>query len=408
VERAILHLAVDSFPIQAERLRCPKLAGRPVVLAPGDSPRPRVLAASREARAAGVTPGTPLVLARRRCPGLVALPPDRDLYDGLSEGLLARLRAFAPVIEPGPGSGRFFLDFTGLARRAPEVRDRATRAGREIESAFGLHPTLGVAGNKLVSQVAAGVLAPDGELLDVPVGSEVAFLAPLPVGVLPSARGRAEAERLGLLNIRFVRDVERLTPAQLRAAFGRVAGALWREARGVDPTPVRPRAAAPRAVAEETLARETNDGRVLAAHVERLAAEVGAGLRTRGQGARRITLRAWYADGREGAARRSFAEALEGWAELRAAALALLGRAAVRRVRVRRLRLTAEAIAPGARQLSLWEGAVPPHAEAFGTALDRVRARFGDEALKPASWMALGLSLHPAAGRHALRASARP
>jgi DNA polymerase IV len=410
VERAILHLAVDSFAIQAERLRCPKLAGRPVALAPGDSPRPRVLAASREARAAGVTPGTPLVLARRRCPDLVALPPDRDLYAGLSESLLSRLRAFAPLIEPGPGSGRFFLDLTGVARRAPDVRDRAARAGREIESAFRLHPTLGVAGNKLVSRVAAGVLAPDGELLDVPLGSEAAFLAPLPVGVLPSARGRAEAARLDRLNIRLVRDVERLTPAQLRAAFGRAAEPLWREARGVDPTPVSPREAAPCAIAEETLARETNDGRVLAAHVERLAAEVGAGLRARGQGTRRLALRAWYADGREEAAQRSFVEPLLGGAELREAALTLLARAVARRVRVRRLRLTAHAIAPGARQLSLWDRAwdagASPHA--LEAALDRIRARFGAEALKPASWMALGLALHPTTGRHAVRPSPRP
>jgi len=426
VERAILHLAVDSFPIEAERLRCPKLAGRPVALAPGDSPRPRVLAASREARAAGVTPGTPLVLARRRCPGLVTLSPDRDLYEGLSESLLGRLRAFAPVIEPGPGSGRFFLDLTGVARRAPDVRDRAARAGREIESAFRLHPTLGVAGNKLVSRVAAGVLAPDGDLLDVPAGSEAAFLAPLPVGVLPSARGRAEAARLHLLNIRLVRDVERLTAVQLRAAFGRLAETLWREARGVDPTPVSPREAAPRAIAEETLARETNDARVLSARVERLAAEVGAGLRARGQGTRRLTLRASYADGREESARRSFPEALRGAAELRAAALALLDRAVARRVRVRRLRLEASAIAPGARQLTLWDGAAAcgdaagravargpaaaaiPRGEALEAALDRVRARFGGDALTPASWMALGLSLHPATGRHALRPSARP
>jgi DNA polymerase-4 len=405
VERAILHLAVDSFPIQAERLRCPKLKGRPVALAPADSARPRVLAASREARAAGVSPGTPLILARRRCPDLIALPPDRDLYAGLSESLLARLRAFAPLIEPGPGSGRFYLDLTGVGRRAPG------RAGREIESAFRLHPTLGLAGNKLVSRVAAGVLAPDGELLDVPAGSEAPFLAPLPVRVLPSAGGRAEVARLDRLNIRLVRDVERLSPAQLRAAFGRAAQALWQEARGVDPTPVSPRGAAPSAVAEETLARETNDGRVLAAHAERLAAEVGAGLRARGQGTRRLALGVGYSDGREQTARRSFPEALRGRAELRAAVLDLLARATARRVRVRRLRLTADAIAPGARQLALWAGdaaAASPRGEALDAALDRVRAQFGDEALRPASWMALGLGLRPSTGRHAVRPPARP
>ena len=415
MERAILHLAVDGFAIRAERLRCPKLAGRPVALAPADCARPRVLAASREARAAGVTPGTPLVLARRRCPDLVALPPDRDLYDGLSGAILARLHPFAPVIEPGAGGGRFFLDLTGMARRAAEVRDRAARAGREIERAFGLHPTLGVASNKLVSRVASGVLAPDGELLDVPAGSERAFLAPLAVGVLPSARGRAEAERLDALNLRLVGEVARLAPAQLAAAFGRAAPALWREARGVDPAPVRAPGTAPRAIAEETLARETNDGRILAAHVERLAAELGAGLRARGQGTRRLVLHVAYADGRGGAAQRTFAEPLHGPAELRAAALDLLARAAARRVRARRLRLEAWGVAPGARQLALWDGppraggaADPARAASLEAALDRVRGRFGAGALQPASWLALGLSLRPGGGGGGVRPPARP
>jgi DNA polymerase-4 len=418
VERSILHLAVDGFAIQAERLRCPKLAGRPVALAPADSARPRVLASSREARAEGVVPGTPLVLARRRCPGLIALPPDRDLYDSLSESIRERLAPFAPVIEPGAGGGRFFLDLTGVARRAADVRGRAARAGREIERAFGLHPTLGVAGNKLVSRVAAGVLAPDGELLDVPVGSERAFLAPLRVGVLPSARGRAEAERLDALNLRLVGEVERLPLTQLAAAFGRAAPALWREARGVDPTPVCPPGAAPQAIAEETLARETNDGRVLAAHAERLAAELGAGLRARGQGTRRLVFRAWYADGRAETAQRSFAEPLHGGAELRAAALALLARAVTRRVRVRRVRIEAWGIAAGARQLGLWEDgpgaegardvARSARAAALEAALDRVRGRFGSGALQPASWIALGLALRPNRDPGVLRPPARP
>src|SRR6202007_139628 len=120
----------------------------------------------------------------------------------------------------------------------------------------------------LVSRVAASVLAPDGNLLDVPSGSEVAFLGPLAVRVLPSARERAVAARLDLLNIRAVREAQALTAPQLVAAFGAAAAtALWREARGLD-TAARWMAPPPRAaVAEETLPQETNDRRVLAARL---------------------------------------------------------------------------------------------------------------------------------------------
>src|SRR6266850_5015714 len=233
MERTILHLAIDSFPIQAERLRCPKLEGRPLALVPGGSQRPRVVLTSREAREAGVVPGTPLVHARRLCGDLVALPLDRDFYSGIGESISERLAPFAPVVEPGgtagvgSGSGRFFLDLTGVARTHPEARDRAVRAGRDVEQSFRLHPTLGVAANKLVSRVAAQVVAPDGDLLEVSLGSEASFLAPLQIHMLPAARGTDTASRLDLLNVRFVREVQSLSLPQLARALGRDGSLLW-------------------------------------------------------------------------------------------------------------------------------------------------------------------------------------
>src|SRR5438552_709868 len=330
MESTILHVAIDSFAIQAERLRCPKLVGRPFALAPHDSPRPRVAAASREARAAGIHPGTPLVVARRLCRDLLARPPDPDLYAGLSDSIRAELSPFAPFAEEGSArpSGRFVLDLTGVARTHGDARDRAAAAGRGVERSFRLHPTLGIGATRLVSRVAASVLAPDGELLDVLPGSEVAFLAPLAVRVLPVARERAVAERLDLLNIRAVRDAQALSAPQLLAAFGTAAAAaLWREARGLDSAPRRP-AAPPRvAVAEETLGQETNDGRVLAARLSRLVVELGVGLRSRGAEARVLAVSVSYVDGREGRARQTLAPPGAAEHALQAAALSLLGRA---------------------------------------------------------------------------------
>ena len=431
----ILHVAIDSFAIQAERLRCPKLVGRPVALAPGDSPRPRVLAASREARAAGVVPGTPLIVARRLCRDLVPLPPDRDLYAGLADSIRSRLSPYAPLGDgAGLPSGRFVLDLTGVARTHEGLRDRAARAGGEVERAFGLHPTLGLASTRLVSGIAARVLAPDGELLDVREGSEEAFLAPLAARVLPAAREAVAASRLDLLAIRFVRDLQTLTVPQLHAAFGALAPILWREARGLDAAPLRAVEPPPTAVAEETLAAETNDHRVLALRMMRLAIEIGTSLRARGLAAGRLAVKVTYADGREESGRRNLATATSLERPLRDEALAALDRALTRRVRVRRLRLEAWTAVPTATQLSLWgatsenpEGAsegsatalstfrslrkdavadperqrpegcslvAPPteRRDAFDVALHGLRARLGTETLVPASWHAHGLA----------------
>src|SRR5258706_2548294 len=96
MERTILHLAIDSFPIQAERLRCPKLDGRPIALVPAGSQRPRVVLTSREAREAGIVARTPLLHARRLCGDPVALPLDRDLYRRLRPGHLRPALARCP------------------------------------------------------------------------------------------------------------------------------------------------------------------------------------------------------------------------------------------------------------------------------------------------------------------------
>lgn len=421
MDATILHVAIDSFAIQAERLRCPKLVGRPLALAPEDSPRPRVVAVSREARAAGVAPGTPLLVARRLCRDLIALPPDPDLYFGLSDSIRARLAPVAPFADGADGRGggaarggeaaaapaggrarpgRFVLDLTGVARTHDDACDRASRAGRDVERAFGLHPTLGVAATRLVSGIAAHVLAPDGELLEVRPGNEAAFLAPLAARVLPSARAAATGARLDLLNVRWVRDVQALDVAALEAAFGRAAAlSLWREARGLDGAPARAAEAPPGAIAEETLAAETNDRRVLVARMARLAVEVGTGLRARGAAARRLAVAVAYADGRGDRARATLAAPARGERALRDAAVALFDRAVKRRVRVRRLRLEAwETAADAPRQLTLWDAVsaasssgTTEGADALEAALHGIRLRFGTEVLVPASWMALGV-----------------
>ena len=97
-----------------------------------------------------------------------------------------------------------------------------------------------------------------------------------------------------------------------------------------------------------------------------------------------------YADGRDARASRTFAEPLRESGTIRAAAAELLERAVKRRVRVRRLRLEAWGIVSGAAQLTIW-GADAPRASSLERTLDRARARFGAEALVPATWILHGL-----------------
>src|SRR5262245_40313163 len=237
MDRAILHLDIPAFPVAVERVVSPRLRERPVVVAPSSSTRASILVSSLEARRAGVFRGMPLARASRICRDLIVLPPNEPLYRRASDAILKILNGYSPLLEPA-GGGHVFLDMTGTTRLFGRAVDSADRIQREVRQRLRLAATLGVASNKLVSRAAARVIRP-GRLYDVFPGSEAPFLAPLDVDLLPGVDLPAR-EILSEVNIGRVRDLAALDIPHLRLLVGQRAWRLYREARGVDPSPVRP------------------------------------------------------------------------------------------------------------------------------------------------------------------------
>src|SRR5437899_370057 len=101
---------------------------------------------------------------------------------------------------------------------------------------------------------------------------------PLPVGLLPAARGTTR-ERLSDLNVARVADLLRFSQAQLLIAFGPQGGRLRSEALGLDASPVRPPEAAAAVVEEETLAEDSNEEAALLRTLVGLCERAGARLR---------------------------------------------------------------------------------------------------------------------------------
>jgi DNA polymerase-4 len=97
-EHAIAHVDMDAFFVSCELLRRPKLRGLPVAVGPL-SDRGVVTAASYEARKFGVHSALPISIARRRCPQLIVVPPDRDLYRRGSRAVMGVLDEFSDLVE---------------------------------------------------------------------------------------------------------------------------------------------------------------------------------------------------------------------------------------------------------------------------------------------------------------------
>lgn len=383
-ERAIIHLNVADFAVAVERGLDPGLRGRPVIVAPEGAARAAVYDMSEEAFQAGVRKGMLLRRARRLCPDARVLPPHPDRYERATEELLRRALPYSPLVEAVDEKGHLFLDATGTSLLFGPPPDVAWRIRREVRAGLALDPIWSVAPSKMVAKVATRLVKPHGESIVRP-GEEEAFLRPVPLALLPGIE-REELQRLGELHLVRAGELARWTLAQLAVAFGRHARSLYETVRGIDPSPVlRAGQKRPVVAAEHEFGDDTNEAAVVEAVLYSLVEEVGAELRRRRLAAPRVLLTVDYSDGMRSVRQASTPSPTANDLRLFALARRALERAWTRRVRVRHLGLTCDRLRFPPAQLELFpedEGQRPPREERLIEAVDRIRARFGEQAIR--------------------------
>ena len=100
-----------------------------------------------------------------------------------SQFLAKAVARYTPIWEPAR-PGHIYMDVTGTERLWGRAKDTASRVRLDIKGSLSLDGKVGVAGNKMVSNIASRVMPSDG-VLDVDHGQESSFMAPLRVGLLP-------------------------------------------------------------------------------------------------------------------------------------------------------------------------------------------------------------------------------
>src|SRR3989442_11454384 len=226
-------LLVPDLPVAAACRADPDLAARPLALSEGGGPHAPIVAAAAAARARGVRAGHTVAQARAIAADLVVRPRDETAERSAVRALVDVAASLASRIEAAD-DGAVFLDAAGAAHLVPSEAGLATalvaRAAR-----VGLAARAAVGASMTVARFAA-LHATEV----VPAGTELGFLAPLPLACLaPPPAIAATLERWG---IRRLGDLARLPGARGGARLGPAGAPLVRTARGQDERPRAPEA----------------------------------------------------------------------------------------------------------------------------------------------------------------------
>jgi DNA polymerase-4 len=390
---AVLHVDLDAFYASVEQLADPTLRGRPVVVG-GLGPRGVVAAASYEARRFGIHSAMPMVRARRACPDAVFLAPRFDAYESASRSVMAILRSFTPLVEP-IALDEAFLDVRAVRRlhgAAPEI---AVEIRRRVRTETGLTASVGAGSTKQIAKLASDLAKPDGMLV-VEAGRELDFLHPLPVERLWGV-GPATRRRLARLGVQTVGDLAAVPVEKLVGEVGRAHGEhLHALAWNRDDGAVEPERRVKSVGHEETFPTDVSDRGELEREVVRLADKVANRLRRAGCTARTVQLKLRYPDFRTITRSRTLPDPTDLAADLARVATGLLANVDVDGG-VRLLGVAAQQLEHAdAVQDQLPLGVVadadglatasPPSGRraALERSVDRVRSRYGDDAVVPA------------------------
>jgi DNA polymerase-4 len=218
-----LFFDMNSFYASVAQAEEPTLMGRPVGVLTTNAPNAACIAASIDAKRAGVGMGTRQDEARQLCPGIVFRAVKHDVCVTYHHAILRAVESVVPVHRVWSIDECSCL-LTGSDQDLP----RALELGRALQAAVlqqvspALRCSVGLGASRLLAKIAAGLEKPGGLhwLLPSVLPDKIAHLA---LDDLPgiSWRMKARLEAAGILD---VPTLYHLDPRRARVIWGNVTG----------------------------------------------------------------------------------------------------------------------------------------------------------------------------------------
>lgn len=243
--RIIAHLDMDAFFASVEEAATPRFSGKPIAV--GSEPnngigRGVVSTANYKAREYGIHSAMPISIAwrlskeakRQGKEEVIFLPVDFELYNKVSDNVFKIIKKHSGTIEQASIDEFYFdLSFAESFKKAEEI---CQEIKAEIKESQKVTCSVGIAPNKLVSKIAAGINKPDGILL-VEEKNAQDFLKPLSIREIPGI-GPKTAEIFYKKDVKTVKDLLKYSVEDLEGILGKHGGKIYYKIKGIDDDPI--------------------------------------------------------------------------------------------------------------------------------------------------------------------------
>lgn len=223
----VMHIDLNSCFASIEQQANPFLRGKPVVVAAFATNGGCILAASIEAKKMGIKTGMRVFEGRKIYPKLTVLPPDPWKYRNVHLKLRKLISGYTDNFVP-KSIDEFSLNMEGYPRLKTEsMAEVASDIKKKIKSEIGewLTVSIGIAPNRYLAKVAAGLHKPDG-LDEINKNNFLDIYSRLKLTDLTGIKER-NAARLFSMGIYSVLDFYNAPIWRLKAAFHSVNGLYW-------------------------------------------------------------------------------------------------------------------------------------------------------------------------------------
>lgn len=223
----VMHIDLNSCFATIEQQANPFLRGKPIAVAAFTTDKGCILAASVEAKRLGVKTGMKVMDGKAICPKLIVLLPDPWKYRNVHLKLRNLIADYTSDFAP-KSIDEFVLNLKDyMALKEPFLKAIAQEIKGRIKREIGewLTVSIGIAPNRYLAKVAAGLRKPDG-LDEINQSNFLDIYLKLKLTDLTGIREK-NAARLNSMGIYSVLDFYRAPVWRLKAAFHSITGLYW-------------------------------------------------------------------------------------------------------------------------------------------------------------------------------------